>query len=198
MLPMEFPIEFMVWNGLFFIETGGLAAYFKAYPTVKFINKTIITPQRLPPPSAVTPVKDPPKKQIVTGLFGMHTTEIFHIWFNSIKINCFFWFSTNQIFWCWNGWNDVRRQQCNLKWILLSHFGIVSILSVGIGSDNGFRQGWGRKSLWNHFQKSLANWKSWNFEKFPPRKSWEVLPAQEEGCIGTPGLCVRTYGCTFH
>lgn len=27
---------------------GGLAAYFKAYPTVKFVNKTIISPQRYP------------------------------------------------------------------------------------------------------------------------------------------------------
>lgn len=28
----------------YFSTKGGLAAYFKAYPTVKFVNKTIITP----------------------------------------------------------------------------------------------------------------------------------------------------------
>ncbi|XP_055306717.1 uncharacterized protein LOC129571008, partial [Sitodiplosis mosellana] len=50
------------------IIAGGLAAYFKAYPTVKFINKTIITPQR-PAPSAVTPIKETPKKQLITGQF---------------------------------------------------------------------------------------------------------------------------------
>lgn len=29
------------------LTAGGLAAYFRAYPTVKFINKTIITPQKI-------------------------------------------------------------------------------------------------------------------------------------------------------
>lgn len=66
------------------MKTGGLAAYFKAYPTVKFINKTIITPQR-PPPSAVTPVRDLPKKQIVTSLFGMEKLHIYHRFSHSVE-----------------------------------------------------------------------------------------------------------------
>lgn len=54
------------------LKIGGLAAYFKAYPTVKFINKTIITPQR-PVPSAVTPALDQSKKQIIANQFGMYS-----------------------------------------------------------------------------------------------------------------------------
>lgn len=30
------------------VIAGGLAAYFKAYPTVKFVNKTIVTQQGYP------------------------------------------------------------------------------------------------------------------------------------------------------
>lgn len=39
---------------------GGLAAYFNAYPTIKFVNKTIITPAvpERPPPVILTPLTD--------------------------------------------------------------------------------------------------------------------------------------------
>lgn len=53
-----------------FSDAGGLAAYFKAYPTVKFINKTI-TPIR-PSSSSATPTIEPPIKQIInTQVIGI-------------------------------------------------------------------------------------------------------------------------------
>ena len=42
------------------LPTGGLAAYFNAYPTVKYLNKTYI----LPPPTIETPTAPPQPTRI--------------------------------------------------------------------------------------------------------------------------------------
>lgn len=70
---------FLEWNRIF--ETGGLAAYFKAYPTVKFINKTIITPQRPAPSASLVPIKETPK----TSQFGTYGCHGCH--FSSVEFN---------------------------------------------------------------------------------------------------------------
>lgn len=57
-------------------QKGGLAAYFKAYPTVKFVNKTIITQQRYP--------LDEPKENsiIVLGTSWQASGIFFADWIN--------------------------------------------------------------------------------------------------------------------
>lgn len=48
---------------------GGLAAYFRAYPTVKFINKTIITPQKIQ--SSVMLITEKPNIETISAI-GKH------------------------------------------------------------------------------------------------------------------------------
>lgn len=55
-------------NAYYFLTIGGLAAYFKAYPTVKFVNKTIITP----------PLIDEMKEISLIGKFNL-VLNIFHL-----------------------------------------------------------------------------------------------------------------------
>lgn len=52
------------------LAAGGLAAYFRAYPTVKFINKTIITPQKIQ--SSVTLITEKPNIE-TTSVIGKHS-----------------------------------------------------------------------------------------------------------------------------
>lgn len=58
---------------------GGLAAYFRAYPTVKFINKTIITPQKVQPSAIVITEKPNIEPIAVIGkylLLALHFSAI--------------------------------------------------------------------------------------------------------------------------
>lgn len=63
--------------------TGGLAAYFKAYPTVKFVNKTIITPQRFLPLAEIPTTEASKKTHIIP--YGRHFLLLFFEW----QIFCF-------------------------------------------------------------------------------------------------------------
>lgn len=59
-----------------FRSTGGLAAYFRAYPTVRIINSTIIAPQRSPPP--ITLFNFTTKQPVIIGMASASDTHVPH------------------------------------------------------------------------------------------------------------------------